>query len=79
MLLQNLTFYIFCSIQSRKKVSPSIQEMKPSIQRLKVVRVLDKLDKLDKSDETHGEVYVKDQRALRDHLNGMIFEQEWDK
>ena len=50
-----------------------ILKQKPSIQRLRVVRLLDKFDR------TRGEVYVKDQRALRDHLNGVIFEQEWNK
>ena len=55
---------------SRVRFSAFSKMQKVSIQKMRVVRLLVRFDK------TRGEVYVKDQQALKDHLNSIIFEQE---
>jgi len=55
---------------NKVRFSAFIQDQKPSIQKMKMVRLLARFDR------THGEVYVKDQQALKDHLNNIIFERE---
>ncbi|VUT26915.1 MAG: hypothetical protein MASP_01768 [Candidatus Methanolliviera sp. GoM_asphalt] len=45
-----------------------ILNQKSSVQKMSISRLLDKLDR------TRTEIYVKDERALRYHLNNILFE-----
>ena len=56
----------------RVRFSAFIQEQKPSVQKMRVVRLLGKFDK------TRGEVYVKDPREFKDHLNDILFRHSLD-
>ena len=53
---------------NKVRFSAFIREQKPSIQKMRVARLLDRLDK------THFSVYVKDKRALREYLSNILFE-----
>ena len=45
-----------------------ILKQKPSVQKMRVARLLDKLDK------TQFSVYAKDEKSLRDYLSNIVFE-----
>ena len=53
-----------------RRFSAFIQEQKPSIRKMRVVRLLVRFDR------TRGEIYVKDKQALKNHLNYIIFGRE---
>ncbi|VUT26912.1 MAG: hypothetical protein MASP_01765 [Candidatus Methanolliviera sp. GoM_asphalt] len=52
---------------NKVRFSAFVQEQKPSVQKMRVVRVLSRFDMV------KGEVYVKDPRAFKDHLNDILF------
>ena len=64
-----LVLWVRGCVMSNDKVrfSAFIQEQKPSVQKMRVARLLGTFDK------TRGEVYVKDPRAVKDHLNDILF------